>query len=362
MEYAYYCQTHAAERKNKTVKIPQNTVIKKECLIDIDNDEFVHCFSYLQDIAINVYDDMIENYAEYGIIAEADLKCPINLVSCFGDVLYQISLIGELKNGALTVDIAKFKAGVKKHRYNLILNKLCDNGFVITNHNGKAFIKGAVNFDVSYPDMPGVVNTLKGFALLIAKYMADVKPSYYMYMHDFFGCFMYRFAEDETTRIYPEPHFMTIADGYSENGKKALFWLHSEADKYGFKTSSGFGTALGFMNGNKGFLSLIEDKEHKVVVRLFLENVINKHINMLYDMPEYLQKPFGNTTCVFCGGIGAPGHGNTPSADGSCKLRFTFSWNGETIHSCKRTFTFLDVKYEDLPLLLNLYKTEYNIN
>ena len=94
-------------------------------------------------------------------------------------------------------------------------------------------------------------------------------------MHDFFGCFQYRFAEEKTTRKFPEPYFMTIADGYSKNGKKALFWLHDEADKYGYKTGSGFGTALGFIKGNNGFLSLVEDKDKKVVARLFLEKVVN---------------------------------------------------------------------------------------
>lgn len=361
MEYKYYCQEHAAERKNKIVRIPENTVIKKECLIDIDNVEFVQCFRHLQDIAFNVYEDMIENYTEFGITAKAELKCPINLVNGLGDVLYQISLIGELRNGALTVNIEKFRAEVKKHKYNLILNKLCDNGFVITNHNGKAFIKGAVDFNFSYPDMPDVVNTLKGFGLLISKYMAKVKPSYYMYMHDFFGCFMYRFAEDETTRKYPEPYFMTIADQYSENGKMSLFWLHDEADKYDYKTTSGFDSVLGFRKGNKSFISLRETKDKKIHIQLFLEKVVRKHMDMIYALPEYLQVPFKEATCVFCGGVASPGHGNTPSADGSCKQRFTYDWNNTTIQHCKRSFEFTDVKYEDLPLVLDLYKTEFVI-
>ena len=49
------------------------------------------------------------------------------------------------------------------------------------------------------------------------------------------------------------------------------------------------------------------------------------------------------------------------SKDGSCKLRFTYDWNGKTVHSCKRWVTFNDVKYEDLPIILKLYKTEFGI-
>jgi hypothetical protein len=360
MEYDYFSR-NAADKRDSIVFIPQKTIIKKECLINIDNDEFVQCFKHLQKVAVKVYEDMIKNYTEYGIIANDRVKSPGSIMNCFGDVLYQIALISKINDNKLTVDIKDFKATVKKHKFNKILNKLRDSGFLITNHNGMTFDKDAISFDVSYPEMPKVINTLKGFALLISKYIADVKPSYHMYTHDMFGCFQYRYAEDETTRKYPEPSFMTTADRYSENGQKALYWLHDEADRYGFKTTAGFITTTCFMKGNNSFMSLGETKDNKIFTQLFLKNVVNEHMDMILALPEYLQQPFKESTCVFCGGIAAPGHGNTPSADGSCKQRFTYKFQSKVIQHCKRWFSFTDINYNDLSLVLELYKTENNI-
>ena len=288
------------------------------------------------------------------------MKCPVNTANCFGNVLYQISCIGILNSNVLTVDINDFKNSVKMHKYNLVLKKLCDNGFNITNHDGKGFIRGASLFDFTFPDMPAVINTLKGFALLISKYIADVKPSYHMYTHDMFGCFQYRFAEDETTRKYPEPLFMTIVDEYSDNGKRSLYWFHDKAAKYGYKCTSGFNTTLNFMKSNKSFMKLCETDDKKIIVILSLENVVNRHIDMINALPEYLQEPFKESTCIFCGGIMAPGHSSTPSADEQCKQRLTYEHDGEFINHSKRWFSIKDVKYDDLPHILELYKTENN--
>ena len=356
MEYTYSCQKKAEEKRDNIIYIPENTVIKKDCLIGIENEVFVRCFKNLQEIAYSVYNDMINNFADYGIKAETGKDGHFNLVGCFGDVLYQMSLLGELKNGAFAINIEKFKAGAKKHKYNLIINKLRDNGFEITNHNGKTFDKDAEFFEVSYPDMPEVVNTLKGYALIIAKYLADVKPSYVFYMTDFYNFinFQYRFAEDETTRKYSEPVFMTKTDLYSDNGKKTLYWLHDEADRYGYKMNSGFCTVLDFRKGNKLFLCLNEDENKKINSRIILRKTVQKHVDMIYDLPEYLQKEFKVSTCSFCGG--------SKPKDGSCDMRICYDWHNESIIGCAyHSFKFKDIQYEDLPLLLDLWKTEFNV-
>jgi hypothetical protein len=68
--------------------------------------------------AKNVYNDMIENYAEYGIVADDGRKCPVNTVSCFGDVLYQIGLTGTLHDNVLTVNINDFINNSSRPRRN----------------------------------------------------------------------------------------------------------------------------------------------------------------------------------------------------------------------------------------------------
>ena len=256
MAYTYSCQWKALWFRDSIIFIPENTVIMKECLVGVDNETFVRCFRHLQEMGRNVFDDMITNFADYGIKGETGKDGHFNLVSCFGDVLYQIALLGKLDNGSLTVNIAEFKQGSKKHKFNMIINKLRDNGFEIANHNGKTFERGAETFEVSYPDMPDIMNVLKSYAGIVAGHLENTKPTYRFYMTDMYNFirFPYRFVEDETTRRYPEPSFMTAVDLQPEEGKKVLYWLHEEAGKHGYRCGTGYETTVGFGKGSKSFL------------------------------------------------------------------------------------------------------------
>ena len=353
MEYSY--QKAAQWKRDSFVFIPENTTIKKECLVGIDNETFVRCFRNLQEMGRNVYDDMITNFADYGIKAETGKDGHYNLVSCFGDVLYQIALLGKLDNGSLTVNIENFKAGSKKHKFNMIINKLRDNGFDITNHNGKTFVKGAETFDVSYPDMPEILNVLKGYALLVAKYMDDITPSMRLYKTDAYNFlnFQYRFVEDETTREFPEPTFMIMTDRLSDDCKKAMYWWYKEAVKHGYELESGFSDVI-FKKGSKNFLSINADGG-KINSRIILRKVINKHMDMLYALPEYLQESFKKSTCSLCAG--------NKATNEKCTMVIRFEWNGKKMIGCAyHSFKFNDIKFEDLPLILDLYKTEFNLH
>jgi hypothetical protein len=356
MDYKYSCQKKAMEKRDKIIFIPENTIIKKECLAGVDNDAFVKCFRHMQDMAYHVYDDMITNFAEYGIKGEINKDGYFNLVSCFGDVLYQIALLGELGNGMLAVNINRFKERTKKHKYNLIINRLRDNGFDVTNHNGKVFIKGEDYFTLSYPDMPEVVNVLKSYALLMEGYLNGVKPSYLFYMTDIynFANFQYRFVEDESTREYPNPVFTTEIDLYSENDKKLLCWLYDEADKFSYTLGTGLATVLDFRKGSKSFLSLTEDENKKINTRIILRKVIDTHMKMLYALPNYLQESFTVSTCSYCNG--------RKTTEGKCNMRIDYNWYDQPMRGCAyHSSKFPDIKYEDLPLILDLFKVEFNI-
>jgi hypothetical protein len=88
-----------------------------------------------------------------------------------------------------------------------------------------------------------------------------------------------------------------------------------------------------------------------------------ERIDKLYNLPERLQESFKYTTCSFCGGVGAPGVGNIPNADGSCKLRLTYDWHGETVYGCAyRSFIFKNIGMDDLPYLIDLFESEFDKN
>jgi len=310
----------------------------------LDNETYKNAFRQMQEMAHHVYNDMTTNFAEYGIKAETDKDGHFNLVSGFGDVLYQIALQGELSNNVLAANIKNIKSKVKKHKFNLIINRLQDNGFEIT--------KNGDTLEVSYPDMPPVIAVLKSYALVLADFYATSKPSYMFYMTDLYNFinFQYRFVEDETTRPYPEPVFMTEIDLLAESGKQAMYWLYEQATRHGFTLAEGVNTKLEFKKGSKPFL-LLQAEGDKIHSRIILRKVLDKHMDMIYSLPKYLQESFTNETCTFCSG-------NKPT-DGKCTMRISYNWNGVPMQGCAyHSFKFNDIAYEDLPLILELYKIE----
>jgi hypothetical protein len=361
MEYQYTCQKKAEEKREEFIFIPEDTIVKKECLIDIDNETFVNCFLHMQKMGYKVYDDMIENFGEYGIKAETDKDEFFNLVSCFGDVLYQISLLGELNSHVLTVRTDLFKTGVKKYKYNLIINKLRHFGFEISNHNGKTFIKGAEYFEVSYPKNSKVIDVLKAYASVVKNYTDEIKPSMQFYTRDFYNFinFKYRFIEDETTREYPEPAFMIAIDRASVERQKVLRWLYDEAAKCGYKTHSGFGTNLQFNKGSKSFIwfdTNEEDGKTSVSTKISLKTVFENQPEKIRALNERFPKTFNlefRGEC--CGGI-------LPETATKGCFRFTFTYEGNLYLRCGLAgFVFENMTFDDMHDVLELYKIENKI-
>lgn len=118
MEFTYHCQVHANNRLNKIYKIPQNAIISNKYLYGLENTEFVDTFSELQDIAVSVYKDMINDSEGYGLkLTPAYKDGAVNLVSCFGNILYAIGSLGHLQNDEILVDIELYKKKVQKHKF-----------------------------------------------------------------------------------------------------------------------------------------------------------------------------------------------------------------------------------------------------
>jgi len=62
------------------------------------------------------------------------------------------------------VDVAQFRTAVKKiSKYGLILSRLCDFGFAISDFNGIIIDKKADVFTVEYLDNPNIISTIKTY-------------------------------------------------------------------------------------------------------------------------------------------------------------------------------------------------------
>ena len=86
--------------------------------------------------------------------------------------MFRLAQCGEIQNKQLIVSLPKFKEIIKKAegngvspvaKYEFILSRLVDFGFIISNFTGKPFNKTLESFTVEYPDTPELISTIKIF-------------------------------------------------------------------------------------------------------------------------------------------------------------------------------------------------------
>lgn len=351
MNYVYLCQKHAEERKNKIVKIPVSTKIADEYLCGLDNSDFIKIFSNLQDIAISVYRDMINDPEGYGLKMLPITAGSVNLVSCFGNVLYAFGKFGKLNDTELIINLDSYKREVKKHKYNKIQSKLQDFGFIIKEFNGKSFEKGITDFSISYPDNPNMITVIKAFSEAVKPYIDNATTDKY-YIDDIFNLFTYRPLEDKTKQKH-ETMFLMMTDYYNESVRNILYSFHEKIKYIGFKYESLYGS-LGYLkNGSRRISFGYGSTADNINMRIIFNN-IDKIIDIVKSSSPNIKNPFYSSSCHFCGG--------QSNFEKPCPKRTVHEIDGQTFYNCKMvSFVFNDIQKEDLDVLVKLIKIEYNL-
>jgi hypothetical protein len=363
MEYQYNCQEFLAIRKEKIIPIPENCIIAKIRLFGLSNDEFISAFRELQETAATIYDDAIKDPEAWGYPLEPYVIVPENYCGPRGvryerlpDVLSALFTEGKMTDKILQVDIDAFKNKVKKHKkYNLVLKKLTEFGFEIS-----GFEKGSMKYTVSFPDNGNLIVVLNSYIQSAEELLANVKPTYRCGMLALIGCFFYRFIEDKQYQKY-DMIFHIMTDTFTEEYRDMCMALYDRALQKGHSYFPYYNDCYHNIDFHD-YLGLgINYITKEVYSKIKLHKLISPEmIDKLYNLPERLQESFRYTTCSFCGGIGAPGVGNTPNADGSCKLRIIYNWHGETIYGCAyRSFIFKNIGMNDLPYLIDIFESEF---
>ncbi|MCL2199043.1 MAG: hypothetical protein FWB80_08985 [Defluviitaleaceae bacterium] len=179
--HQYHCQHEAVMVANSIMPVPVDYP-----LADGLPDNFRTDFAKLCALMKNMYLDMAKQPEAYGLVLtdyamqrgnsqskEAGLiRKSRNSVNRLPDTLFRLAQCGEIHNKQLIVSLPTFKEVIKKAegngvspvtKYELILLRLVDFGFVISNFTGKPFAKTLESFTVEYPDSPELINTLKIF-------------------------------------------------------------------------------------------------------------------------------------------------------------------------------------------------------
>ncbi|MCL2406405.1 MAG: hypothetical protein FWC95_00605 [Defluviitaleaceae bacterium] len=173
--YKYYCQQHAERIANTILPIPEDYPLASGLPID-----FSKKFTQFCELAKSIYRDIAKNPEGYGCklvpVEEIDsdvIKAGNRTVSRAVDTLFALFKSAHLHNNTLTVPVQDFLKQIKGRnreeaeiqrpvpKYEKVLLRLTEFGFVFSNFNGKPFSKNIETFDVEYPDDPVMMNTMK---------------------------------------------------------------------------------------------------------------------------------------------------------------------------------------------------------
>jgi len=372
MAYKYHCQHEAESMASSIMPVPD-----KYPLADGLPDDFINHFAQLCRLMKDMYLDMAKQPEAYGLVLtdyalqpagsqskETGLIRKSRLsVNRLPDTLFRLSQSGEVRNHQLIVSLPAFKESIKKTepnivspvtKYELILSRLVDFGFTISDFNGKPFAKTIDSFTVAYPDAPELIDTLKAFcdlwyaykvhqSQLAIKFGSSLtvksKPALHYYYHINFD---FRFTADQEK--IPMQKWIKY-ELQSQGCTKERIEFHVAFYDYSLKyadvqyNGSYFYKSTRIVQVNEGFI-------------LKLRNPGN-YIDEISAMPKVLLDRFVKSYCGYCDFQGATKE--------HCKYRLHWTYTDTPQTGCAFVcFVFPDNDVTLVPYYWRLLELEYD--
>jgi len=175
MKYKYHCQQQAEDFARSILPVPEHYPLQ-----DGLSEDFPRKFAKLCELMKSIYLDAAENPKSYGlklIDIESDdnsqIRSSLFSIHRFADTLNVLFLSGSLRNSMLAVSVNTFNHRIKDNRgadrqsavlkYELVLSRLVDFGFVFSEFDGKPYSNDIFEFTVEYPDDPEIMDTLNDY-------------------------------------------------------------------------------------------------------------------------------------------------------------------------------------------------------
>jgi len=372
--YQYHCQHEAVAVANSIMPVPDDYPLAN----GLPND-FRMNFTQLCTLMKNMCLDMAEQPEAYGLVLidyavqrgnsqskEAGLiRKSRNSVNRLPDTLFRLAQNGKVCNKQLIVSLPMFKEAIKKAegggvspvtKYELILSRLVDFGFIISNFTGKPFDKTLESFTVEYPDLPELINVIKIFSdcwqkthqsqselkdRSNLKYKGKPVLHYYNHMR-----FDFRFTADQDK--IPMQRWIAY-ELQSQGCSDETIAFHVAFYEY----------SLQYKNvkydGNYFFKNKRIARPHEGLFQLKLTHM-NDYMQEITTMPVAVQKIFARQdncrrTCNFQGGTYA-----------HCKYRLLWTHEGTTYEGCNfHTFYFDELDKALVPYYWRLLELEYKL-
>ena len=334
-------KTAASSRRKTIVPIPADAVIDSRCLAGLTNAQFVDAFSELQKLVCAMYDDIGKDPFGWGY---PDFYTTEGYYNILIDFLFGFVTAGNCADGVITVKGKDFRSltSVKRHKkHETVIAGLNKMGFDISGFDKKATV-----FTVAYPTNPHVVTVLNSYVSNLDETSASWSmgtPRYSL---------SHRFIEDAATQKY-ETVFHAAMDLSSERLRQMQYWLHGEAEKYGFKIDNARPldkNCICYQKGSKQFL-LVGEREYdgadgiysKVIFRDVFEKERDKMAELSRRFPDTLK-----SNCRMC--------------SSECVMRITYDIEGEIRRNCAYNSFFFDgLTLDDVKDLAALHIAENKI-
>jgi len=360
MEYRYHIQPQAEGFACSVIPVPQDYPLREGL-----TEDFPKHFAKLCELVREMYLDMAERPESYGLklidIAATDrnaIQAARNTLHRLFDTLLRLCQCGVLENHLLTVSAERFKTACKKGqgagsnpipKYELILSRLTDFGFMFSDFTVKPFAKAVETFMVEYPDDPEMIDTVKTYCDCRDKSKSDAaKGSGNNFHHNFYIC-DYKITAD--WNVLPNQQWIrdeirskgyddSIADFYVKLYEYSLNYPEIVYDgEYKYKKKR---IARGLFEGlGRENLSLI------------LKNM-DHYITEIEAMPDSVKEPFTRNSCNHCGFQGA--------TDEYCKFRRKWTLEGVPHDACAfYGFRFDDFDLARVPDYWRLLELEYGL-
>jgi hypothetical protein len=371
VEYKYHCQHEAELIANTILPVPEDYPLANGL-----PENFKKHFSQLRDLVKEINLDMAKQPEAYGLVLtdynlqstdkkskeHSSIMKSRSSVNKLPDTLFRLSQNGELNNHQLIVSLPMFKESLKQTaayglstvtKYEMILSRLVDFGFFISDFDGKPFAKTVDSFTVEYPDAPELIDTLKIFCDLWhenkirqqqdtpTRLASRVRPALHYYGHMNFD---FRFTADQDKIPLSEwIGYDLQSQGYAD---ERIFFYTTFYD-YSLKYTDVKYDGNYFLDSKR-----IVHLGYKCL-RLILKNPDN-YMAEITSMPEVLCDVFVNMHCRFCDFQGATKE--------HCKFRLHWTHNDAPRAGCAHTcFVFPDDDVTLVPNYWRLLELEYGL-
>ncbi len=354
MPETYIVQSFLRYWKGYLIPVPDDFPIHPDYLSGCDRASFIKGFQQLNATVGQIFDDMHQDPAWYGLPLYEFEKCPVfskeyrsagHAVYRLGNLLYNLGQAGEVSGGELVVDLEKYKDASKRKAVPnamMILGQLPQFGFELTGFNGKGFDKGAKVLCIAYPDNPDVMAALKGYAMTISPEKHDnnhrICKEFYLFHYRLFGT---------NTGEAPGSDLSDFGQVIGADNRTFFESFHQQMVGQGYEAryDNSYEWKVDYFKNNKYSYHFCQQQQDDFQLRLKLNNV-NAYTSFVETCPERVQQAFlENPPCNHCQEV--------------CSFRIHYDLRGVHHEACIcNVFQFHYPKAEEINYYLKLIELE----